>query len=81
MMVLPPRPVRLRALEKTQALLLGGDALDLGRANAADHPRFMRWNFVSSRLERIDEATAAWARQDELVFPKVPGETDYIPYP
>ena len=81
MMVLPPRPVRLRALEKTQALLLGGDALDLGRANAADHPRFMRWNFVSSRLERIDEATAAWARQDELVFAKVPGETDYIPYP
>lgn len=81
MLILPPRPVRLRALEKTQALLLGGDRLDLGGENSADHPRHMRWNFVSSRRERIDQAVAQWSARDEQAFPAVPGETEFIPYP
>lgn len=81
MLVLPPRPVRLRALEATRFMLVGGDALDLGSENTADHPRHMRWNFVSSRQERIEEAVQAWSRQDAAAFPPVPGETEFIPYP
>ena len=75
------RPVRLRALEKTQALLLGGDRLDLGPEGTAEHPRHMRWNFVSSRRERIEQAVAQWSAQDPQAFPPVPGETEFIPYP
>jgi len=51
-------------------LLMGGAPLD-------GH-RHLYWNFVSSRRERIDQAKSDWA---EGRFPKVPGETDYIPLP
>lgn len=81
MLVLPARPVRLRALEKTQALLIGGDPLDLGPENTPEEPRHMRWNYVSSRQARIDEAVAAWSRQDRHAFPGVPGDDEFIPYP
>ena len=81
MLVLPPRPVRLRALEKTQALLIGGEPLDLGPENTPDTPRHMRWNFVSGRQARIDEAVDAWGRQDTQAFAPVPGESEFIPYP
>jgi redox-sensitive bicupin YhaK (pirin superfamily) len=40
--------------------------------------RFMVWNFVSSRKERIVEAQDAWEAQR---FEKVPGETEFIPLP
>jgi redox-sensitive bicupin YhaK (pirin superfamily) len=40
--------------------------------------RFMRWNFVSSRKERILEAEDDWAAQR---FDRVPGETEFIPLP
>jgi redox-sensitive bicupin YhaK (pirin superfamily) len=40
--------------------------------------RFMVWNFVSSRKERIAEAQDAWEAQR---FEKVPGETEFIPLP
>jgi len=43
-----------------------------------DGHRHLYWNFVSSRRERIDQAKSDWA---EGRFPKVPGETDYIPLP
>ena len=49
--------------------LIGGDPLG---------PRFMWWNFVSSRKARIDEAAADWAAGR---FPGVPGETEFIPLP
>lgn len=81
MLVLPARPVRLRALERAQAVLVGGEPLDLGAENTPQQPRHMRWNFVSSRQARIDEAVAAWSRQDAAAFPPVPGETGFIPYP
>jgi redox-sensitive bicupin YhaK (pirin superfamily) len=81
MLVLPPRPVRLRALEPTCFVLVGGDALDLGPENTAEHPRHLRWNFVSSRQERLEEAVQAWSRQDVTAFPPVPGETECIAYP
>ena len=41
-------------------------------------PRHLWWNFVSSRRERIEQAAAAWER-DELG--RVPGETERIPLP
>jgi redox-sensitive bicupin YhaK (pirin superfamily) len=40
--------------------------------------RFMVWNFVSSRKERIRQAEDDWEAQ---AFAKVPGETEFIPLP
>ncbi|AKJ31777.1 pirin family protein [Caldimonas brevitalea] len=81
MLVLPGRPARLRALEKTVAVLLGGEPLELGAENSHTHPRHIRWNFVSSRQARIDAAVEAWRRQDHQAFPPVPGESGFIAYP
>lgn len=46
------QPARLTATRRTRLAVLGGEALD--------GPRFMSWNFVSSRKERLDEAWADW---------------------
>lgn len=40
--------------------------------------RFIDWNFVSSSKERLKQAKEDWIQQR---FPKVPGETDFVPYP
>ncbi|MFT3956857.1 MAG: pirin family protein [Piscinibacter sp.] len=40
--------------------------------------RHIVWNFVSSRRERIVQAQDDWEAQR---FPKVPGETEFIPLP
>jgi redox-sensitive bicupin YhaK (pirin superfamily) len=40
--------------------------------------RFMVWNFVSSRKERIAQAQGDWEAQR---FERVPGETEFIPLP
>ena len=40
--------------------------------------RFIYWNFVSSSRETIEEAKLKWQAQE---FPKVPGETDFVPLP
>ena len=40
--------------------------------------RFMAWNFVSSRKERIAQAQDDWQAQR---FERVPGETEFIPLP
>jgi len=40
--------------------------------------RFMVWNFVSSRKERIAQAQDDWEAQR---FARVPGETEFIPLP
>ncbi|HEY2030248.1 MAG TPA: pirin family protein [Myxococcales bacterium] len=58
------------AAPKTRLLLLGGDA--------ADGPRHIHWNFVSSSAERIEVAKADWRAQR---FGQVPGETEFIPLP
>ncbi len=70
MAVLPPgtTPV-VRAASATRMVLIGGEPLG---------HRFMVWNFVSSRKERIVQAQRDWADQR---FDKVPGETDFIPLP
>jgi len=40
--------------------------------------RFIFWNFVSSRKERIEQAKTDWENQN---FPKVPNETEFVPLP
>ena len=63
-------PLRIDASTRSRVMLIGGAPLDA--------PRFVWWNFVSSRKERIREAAQQWeARQ----FPPVPGETEFIPLP
>lgn len=39
---------------------------------------YIDWNFVSSSKERLKQAKEDWIKQ---VFPKVPGETEFVPYP
>ncbi|MCC2106558.1 MAG: hypothetical protein KDJ40_02770, partial [Hyphomicrobiales bacterium] len=50
--------------------LIGGET--------ADGPRYIWWNFVSARKERIEQAKADWAAGR---FASVPGETEFIPLP
>jgi redox-sensitive bicupin YhaK (pirin superfamily) len=59
----------VRATEKTRLVMVGGAPLG---------HRFMLWNFVSSRRERIVQAQDDWEAQ---LFEKVPGETEFIPLP
>ena len=54
----------------TRLVLIGGAKLDA--------PRFMWWNFVSSRKERIHQAAEDWAAGR---FAAVEGETEFIPLP
>jgi hypothetical protein len=51
-------------------MLLGGEPMD--------GPRYLTWNFVSSSPDRIEQAKSDWKAQ---AFPKVPGETEFIPLP
>ena len=43
-----------------------------------DGPRYIWWNFVSSRKERIEQEKADWSVGR---FDSVPGETEFIPLP
>jgi redox-sensitive bicupin YhaK (pirin superfamily) len=56
------RPARL--------MFLGGTAME--------GPRYIWWNFVSSRRERIEQAKEDWKTGR---FAPVPGETEFIPLP
>jgi redox-sensitive bicupin YhaK (pirin superfamily) len=56
---------------------LGGRLAVIGGA-ALDGPRHMWWNFVSSRRERIAQASADWEAQR---MGQVPGEQEFIPLP
>ena len=53
-----------------RVMLFGGEPLD--------GERFIWWNFVSSRRERIAQAAADWKAGR---FAAVPGETEFIPLP
>jgi redox-sensitive bicupin YhaK (pirin superfamily) len=41
-------------------------------------PRYIWWNFVSSRKERIEQAKAEWR---QARFDSVPGDHEFIPLP
>jgi redox-sensitive bicupin YhaK (pirin superfamily) len=66
------KTVRLQADRAARLVLIGGEPLG---------PRYMWWNFVSSRKERIVQAADAWAAQPNPAFPQVAGEHDFIPLP
>ena len=53
----------LRSTSGGRVMLCGGDAFTT--------PRYVWWNFVSSRRERIEEAKRAWKARE---FPAVPGD-------
>ena len=40
--------------------------------------RFIYWNFVSSEKDLIENAKVLWVEQK---FPKIPGETEFVPLP
>jgi len=63
-------PQRVTAVGDAQFVVIGGEPLD-------GH-RFMFWNFVSSRKERVVQAGEDWEAQR---FEPVPGETERIPLP
>ncbi|MDF4345086.1 pirin family protein [Vibrio parahaemolyticus] len=64
------KDVTIRAERDAQIALVGGDALG---------HRYVDWNFVSSREERIELAKRQWS---ERKFPDIPGDSEeYIPYP
>jgi redox-sensitive bicupin YhaK (pirin superfamily) len=63
-------PTRIEALNDARLAIIGGEPLDA--------PRYMWWNFVSSRKERIREAAQAWAA-DRLG--RIEGDTERIPLP
>ncbi len=65
----PGTEPELRSREASRIVLIGGAPLG---------PRFIVWNFVSSRRERILAAEDDWRAQR---FAPVPGETDFIPLP
>ena len=71
MAVFSPEPgVLLEAVNEARIGIIGGERMT---------PRFIEWNFVSSRKARIDQAKADWQAQR---FPKVPGdEEEFIPLP
>lgn len=54
----------------SRVLLLGGQPFN--------HPRYLLWNFVSSRKERLEKAKQDWMDKN---FPKVPGDDTYVPIP
>jgi redox-sensitive bicupin YhaK (pirin superfamily) len=62
--------VKANGTEAAHFVVIGGEPLD-------GH-RYMSWNFVSSSKERIVQAGEDWEAQR---FPKVPGETEFIPLP
>jgi redox-sensitive bicupin YhaK (pirin superfamily) len=64
--------VQLSADDNTRCVLIGGAPLG---------QRFMWWNFVSSRKERIAQAADQWATQPNEAFPQVEGESEFIPLP
>ena len=70
MAVLTPGSSVVSAAGGARFVVIGGDALEV--------PRFMWWNFVSSRKERVLQASEDWTAQR---MGAVPGETEFIPLP
>ncbi|TDT91227.1 hypothetical protein DFO45_3782 [Azorhizobium sp. AG788] len=66
----PGDRITIRATRNSRLMLLGGTALE--------GPRYIWWNFVSSRKERIEQAKEDWKQGR---FAKVPDESEFIPLP
>jgi len=66
----PGGHIAVRATRPARLMFLGGAALE--------GPRYIWWNFVSSRREWIEQAKEDWKTGR---FTPVPGETEFIPLP
>jgi len=66
----PGDRITVRALQPARFAMLGGAPMD--------GPRYIWWNFVSSRKERIEDAKADWRAGR---FAGVPGDSEFIPLP
>jgi redox-sensitive bicupin YhaK (pirin superfamily) len=66
----PGDRISVRANSRARLMFLGGSALE--------GPRYIWWNFVSSRRERIEQAKEDWKSGR---FAPVPTETEFIPLP
>jgi len=66
----PGDRITVKAHSDARFLMLGGDPMD--------GARFIWWNFVSSRKERIEQAKADWR---QARFGSVPGDSEFIPLP
>ncbi len=66
----PGDRITVRATRLARLMFLGGAALA--------GPRYIWWNFVSSRRERIEQAKEEWRSGR---FKPVPGESEFIPLP
>ena len=66
----PGDRITVKASRRARLMFLGGTALE--------GPRYIWWNFVSSRRERIEAAKEDWKTGR---FAPVPGETEFIPLP
>lgn len=66
----PGDRITIRARNDARFMMLGGEPMD--------GPRFIWWNFVSSRKDRIEQAKADWKLAR---FDTVPGDSEFIPLP
>ncbi len=66
----PGDRITVSSARGARVMLLGGAAME--------GPRYIWWNFVSSRRERIEQAKEEWKSGR---FAPVPGETEFIPLP
>jgi len=66
----PGDRLSVTAVHATRVMLLGGAPMD--------SPRYIWWNFVSSRKERIEQAKADW---QAARFERVVDEREFIPLP
>jgi redox-sensitive bicupin YhaK (pirin superfamily) len=62
--------ITIRARTDARFMMLGGEPME--------GPRFVWWNFVSSRKDRIEQAKADWKASR---FDSVPGDSEFIPLP
>lgn len=69
-LIAKPSEIKIKASKNTRLIFIGGKEFS--------EPRYIWWNFVSSRKERIREAAEQWKNQ---LFGKVAEETDFIPLP
>ncbi len=61
---------KMQLAENTTIYIFGGDAFP--------EERYIHWNFVNSDKNIIEKAKYDWLEQK---FPKVPGETEFVPLP
>lgn len=70
LLVAKPEQIKIKASKGTRLIFIGGTTFS--------EPRYIWWNFVSSRRERIREAAGQWEKQ---LFGTVAEESDFIPLP